>query len=143
MLKISRLADYATTVMVVLASQKKRSSTTQISRTIPFSPATISKILKLLNGSKLIDSERGVNGGYCLVKSPKAISIAEIITAIDGRPAITKCSSYSNRCEYHFVCGLRNNWRIVNGLVFEVLNNLSLADMKKPLAEKQIISHQI
>ncbi len=61
MLKISRLADYATTVMTILASGKtERYSAAQIARTTPLSAATVSKVLKLLNEGKLVNSERGI-----------------------------------------------------------------------------------
>ncbi len=63
MLKISRLADYATIIMTILASKQERFSAAQIARAIPLSMATVSKVLKLLNESKLVNSERGVNGG--------------------------------------------------------------------------------
>ena len=130
MLKISRLADYATTVMAILASREKCFSAAQVARATPLSMATVSKVLKLLNESKLVNSERGVNGGYQLARPPEAISIAEIITAIDGNPAITKCSRSESQCEHYTVCRLRNNWQLINKLVFEVLDSLSLADMK-------------
>ncbi|WP_100623164.1 SUF system Fe-S cluster assembly regulator [Candidatus Coxiella mudrowiae] len=142
MLKISRLADYATMVMTILASRQERFSAAKIARVTPLSMATVSKVLKLLNESKLVNSERGVNGGYQLARSPEAISISEIITAIDGKPAMTECSRAENRCEHDTVCGLRNNWQLINGLVFEVLDSLNLADMKKPLTKKRITTFQ-
>lgn len=133
MLKISRLADYATTVMTILASRQECFSAAQIARATPLSMATVSKVLKLLNESKLVNSERGVNGGYQLARPPGAISIAEIITAIDGRPAMTECGRSENQCKHDAVCGLRNNWQLINKLVFKVLDSLSLADMKKTI----------
>lgn len=136
MLKISRLADYATTVMTILASREVCFSAAQVARVTPLSMATVSKILKLLNESRLVNSERGVNGGYQLARPPETISIAEIITAIDGRPAMTECSRSENQCKHDTVCGLRNNWQFINRLVFRVLDSLSLADMKKPLTRK-------
>ncbi|MFW0078956.1 MAG: hypothetical protein AB8Y71_01100 [Coxiella endosymbiont of Haemaphysalis qinghaiensis] len=46
MLKISRLADYATTVMTILASREKCFSVAQVTRATPLSMATVSKVLK-------------------------------------------------------------------------------------------------
>lgn len=137
MLKISRLADYATTVMTILASGKtERYSAAQIARTTPLSAATVSKVLKLLNEGKLVNSERGVNGGYQLARAPQSISIADIITAVDGKPAMTECSRDANRCEHNAVCGVRENWQLINTLIFDVLDSLNLADMQKPLLKR-------
>ncbi|PMB54730.1 Iron-sulfur cluster regulator IscR [Coxiella-like endosymbiont] len=142
MLKISRLADYATIIMTILASKQERFSAAQIARAIPLSMATVSKVLKLLNESKLVNSERGVNGGYQLARSPERISIADIITAIDGKPAMTECSRAENRCEHDTVCRLRNNWQLINELVFEVLDSLNLVEIKKPLIKRRISTFQ-
>ncbi|WP_267256901.1 SUF system Fe-S cluster assembly regulator [Coxiella endosymbiont of Ornithodoros maritimus] len=137
MLKISRLADYATTVMTTLPSSKaERYSAAQIARKTPLSAATVSKVLKLLSEGKLVNSEREVNGGYQLARSPETISIADIITAVDGKPAMTKCSRGANRCEHNAVCGVRENWRLINTLIFDVLDSLNLADMQKPLLKR-------
>ncbi|MFW0094761.1 MAG: SUF system Fe-S cluster assembly regulator [Coxiella endosymbiont of Haemaphysalis qinghaiensis] len=130
MLRISRLADYATTVMTILASREKCFSAAQVAWATPLSMATANKVLKLLNESKLVNSERGINGGYQLARPPEAIRIAEIVTVIDGNPAMTKCSQSESQCEHCTVCGLRKNWRLINKLVFEVLDSLSLSDMK-------------
>ena len=137
MLKVSRLADYATTVMSILASrQMERFSAAEIARLTPLlSAATVSKVLKLLNESKLVNSERGVNGGYQLARAPELISIAEIVTAIDGRPAMTECSRGKNQCEHDAVCSLRDNWQFINAKMFEILDSLSLANMRKPLSK--------
>lgn len=142
MLKISRLADYATMVMTILASRKERFSAAQVARATPLSMPTVSKILKLLNESKLVNSERGVNGGYQLARSPEAISLAEIITAIDGKLAMTECSRAEHICEHHACCRLRNNWQVINELIFQVLDSLNLADMKKPLTKRRITTCQ-
>lgn len=136
MLKVSRLADYATMIMSILASrQMERCSAAEIARLTPISMATVSKVLKLLNESKLVNSERGVNGGYRLAKAPESISVAEIVTAIDGRPAMTECSRGESQCEHDAICSLRNNWRFINTKMFELLDNLSLANMRKPLSK--------
>lgn len=136
MLKISRLADYATTVASILASrQMERFSAAEIARLTPISTATVSKVLKLLNESKLVNSERGVNGGYQLARAPESISIADIITAIDGRPAMTECSRGKNQCEHDAVCGLRDNWQFINAKIFGVLDSLSLANMRTALSK--------
>lgn len=137
MLKISRLADYATTVMTILASGKtERYSAAQIARTTPLSTATVSKVLKLLNEGKLVNSERGVNGGYQLARSPETISIADIITAVDGKPAMTECSRGTNLCEHKAVCGVRENWQLINTLIFGLLDSLNLLDIQKPLLKR-------
>src|SRR3546814_17505309 len=52
---------------------------------------TVSKILKMLAKGGLVESRRGVNGGYVLTRRPEDISAAEIIAALDGPVALTAC----------------------------------------------------
>lgn len=134
MLKISRLADYATRVLFFLtAHPQQRYSANQVASGINISAPTVSKVLKLLNEAKLVNSERGVNGGYQLAKAPDEIQVAEVIVAIDGRVAMTDCSKGDNICAHHQSCELRNHWQSINSIVSNVLRNLTLADMQRPL----------
>ncbi len=134
MLKISRLADYATTLMSALAkSPEKRFSAAQLSLEAHLSTPTVSKVLKLLNEAGLVNSERGVTGGYRLSRLPESISLADIISAIDGTPAMTECCKGENVCEHDRVCGLRDNWQVINSVVFNVLSDWNLTDLNKPL----------
>jgi Fe-S cluster assembly protein SufB len=133
MLKISRLADYATRVLFLLAADpSKRYSATQVASETHISTPTVSKVLKLLNEAKLVNSERGVNGGYQLARAPEQIGVAEIIAAIDGRVAITECSRGDNICKHQNICELRGPWQMINKIVLNVLQDLTLADMLRP-----------
>lgn len=137
MIKISKLADYATVIMNFLASESGgRYSAAEIAAQTRISVPTVGKILKLLNEATLVNSERGVNGGYQLVSCPEDISLVEIITAIDGQPAMTECSKEENDCcTRGDMCELRGNWQLINRVIFNALDSLSLADMNRPLAE--------
>ena len=134
MIKIRKLADYATVIMGHLAQMpKERYSAAQVAKALQINLPTASKVLKLLNEAQLVNSERGVNGGYQLVCSPDQISVAQIITAIDGKPAMTECSKGEALCSRNAVCQLRGNWQLINKAILNLLENLSLADMSRPL----------
>lgn len=138
MIKISKLADYGTVIMDFLASNpEERYSAALIAKAVHISIPTVSKILKLLNEAGLVNSLRGVNGGYQLSRLPEQISLTEIITAIDGKPAMTECSKGTDICALDRVCHLRGNWRFINHLILSIFSNLSLADMSRPLGTIQ------
>lgn len=139
MIKISRLADYGTLIMdFLVANPAQRYSASQIAKKIHLPIPTVSKILKLLNEARLVNSSRGVNGGYQLSRSPAQITLADVVTAIDGKPAITECNMGVDVCSLASVCQLRDNWHYINRLVLDVLSGFSLADMNQPLARKNI-----
>ncbi len=137
MLKISKLADYSFIILNDLAAEPERcySAAVLAGRTGIALP-TVSKLLKLLNEAGLIISSRGASGGYRLVKDPQQLSLSEVIAAVDGVPAITECCQADNGCVYDARCTLRSNWQYINRLMMDVLNQFTLADLKRPLAIK-------
>ncbi len=136
MFKISKLADYATVILSLLAGVAgKKYSATGVSELTGIPVPTASKVLKLLNEANLVISTRGVNGGYQISRAPEEINLQDIITAIDGKPALTECVQDDQACQHHVTCCLRPNWQAVNQKLLAVLAGLSLADMNRPAAQ--------
>ena len=134
MIKISKLSDYATVILSMLAqTPMQRVSANQIAEGTQLPIPTVSKVLKLLNEAKLVSSTRGTNGGYTLCRCPTLISVAEIIHAIEGELAMTECSKEALSCSRNEFCGLRHNWQYINYMMVMLLQQLSLADMNQPL----------
>ena len=80
MLRVSKLTDYATEVMTVLAAAPARvHSAQELAERVRLELPTVSKLLKQLASAGLIESFRGVNGGYRLAREPERISIADIV----------------------------------------------------------------
>jgi FeS assembly SUF system regulator len=136
MIKISRLADYAAMIMEVLASHPiQRLSAAQIAQKTPIAMPTVSKVLKALNEAKLVTSERGAHGGYQLGRPPAQITVADIITAIDGKPMMTLCAEEKGVCAHDRVCRLRHHWRLISMAIFNVLNGITLLELCHPQGE--------
>ncbi len=135
MLKISKLADYGTIIASFLAkSPGERFSASLIAEQTHIPAPTVSKVLKRLSQHNLVTSVQGANGGYYLTRAADAISLVELVAAIDGSPALTECSQSNNCCTQDAHCSLRSNWQFINNLVLDVLRDITLADMLKPLA---------
>ncbi|MBB3225697.1 FeS assembly SUF system regulator [Luteibacter sp. Sphag1AF] len=130
MLRVSRLTDYATVVMTVIAAHPVDVlSTAQIADETRLELPTVSKLLKLLGHAGLVDSFRGVNGGYRLARAPEAISLADIVEAMEGPIGMTECSVAHGHCERESQCGVRGSWQQVSGAVDGVLRAMTLAQM--------------
>ena len=143
MLKISKLADYATVIMSFLALKPGQVwSAVQIAEQVQVAAPAVSKILKLLARADLVMASRGAIGGYRLVRASSTITVAEIIAAVDGHPALTECSQKNTLCAQHTVCAIRGNWQLINRVVLQALQSISLADMTQPL-NAQILLQQI
>lgn len=134
MLRLSKLTDYGTSVMTVLALNPEAvCNAVEIAEMTHVSAPTVSKILKSLAREKLVLSSRGAHGGYRLARTPEKISMAEIITALEGPIALTECAHSSSHCGIESRCGVRSNWQKINGAVRDALHGISLAEMASPL----------
>ena len=142
MLRISKLADYATLIMHTLALESARTfSATEIAKHAHITVTTASKTLKMLLEAGLVTSVRGAGGGYRLVRAADRITLAEVITAIDGQPALTECNLSNKLCAQDSVCALRNNWRLINQVIITALQSVTVADMTRPLNENKLMQH--
>ncbi len=132
MLRVSKLTDYATEVMAALADAPARvHSAQELAERVRLELPTVSKLLKQLAHAGLVDSFRGVNGGYRLARASERISVADIVTAMEGPIGMTECSAQSGLCGLEPHCGVRVNWQRINQAIAEALAGVSLADMLK------------
>jgi len=136
MLRISKLTDYATVILSFLALDPTRiASATMIAQAVHLSAPTVSKLLKILLEAHLVKSFRGTGGGYQLAKPAQNITIAEIVTAIEGNLAMTECCAPTSACAIHALCGIKENWQVINKIILTALAGLTLNDMNQPLRE--------
>jgi FeS assembly SUF system regulator len=136
MIRLGKLTDYG----LVLMSQIARQPVTQLHTARDLAAQcqlplpTVSKVLKLLLQSGLLASHRGIKGGYGLVREPRLISIAEIISALEGPLALTECSTdVEGMCGLELSCPIKDNQRVINKVIREALRDLMLSDLNRPL----------
>ena len=142
MLKISKLADYATVIMTFLAQHPNhRYSATAIAEQTHLGVPTVTKLLKRLAEHQLLKSIRGTQGGYQLNLLPQTINVAKIIAAVDGDFGITECGQIHSKCVHEKHCDIRGNWRYINAVVLGVLENITLAEMCEALIAKPLVFH--
>jgi len=135
MLRITKLTDYGVVLMTHVAGSidrqpwNARDLAAEASLPLP----TVSKILKSLVRGGILDSHRGVKGGYSLTRDPSEISVAEIIGALEGPIAITECvASAPGSCDQEALCSIRANWQLINRAVYGALEKITLAEMVRP-----------
>lgn len=131
MIKLSKMTDYAVVILAEMARGKGALMTaSSLSAQTGLPEPTVSKVLKLLVKGDVIVSTRGVNGGYTLEKAPDSVTIAAVITALDGPVALTACVEGSEECcSLEHKCPLKGQWNPVNAAMKAALENVTLAQM--------------
>ena len=141
MLRISRLTDYGTMILVHLGSHDGRvCSASDVAASTHVALPTVQKILKILTRAGLVASARGVEGGYSLSSAPSSISAAKILDALEGPIAITECSNAESHCELESLCQVGTAWQKINKAIYAALSDITLADLTRPPREFPAIS---
>jgi FeS assembly SUF system regulator len=133
MLRLSKLTDYATVILSFMAKDTDVHAAMEIASSTGIALPTVSKILKLLVNAKVLISTRGAKGGYALARPPEQITVAAVISALEGPIALTECSISQQGCEQASGCGIRGNWNLINQTIHNALESVTLADMIRPV----------
>ncbi|MCB1530173.1 MAG: SUF system Fe-S cluster assembly regulator [Rhodospirillales bacterium] len=136
MIKLTKLTDYAVVILAEMAARKGvllQASGLAVKTALP--EPTVSKVLKLLAKGGVVTSVRGAGGGYMLDKMPEEISVAAVVTALDGPVALTACVEGSDECcAREEDCPIKGQWNPVNMAMREALEGVSLAQMMRHAA---------
>jgi FeS assembly SUF system regulator len=138
MLRMSKLTDYGIVLLTHFAKNPEGKSLTarELSAITRVPLPTVGKLLKTLCRGEILESHRGINGGYKLTQPPHAITVASIIELLEGPVALTDCSNTETGvCDLENHCPVKSNWRKINTVVQQALEALTLADMTLALPE--------
>ncbi len=90
----------------------------------------LAKLLQTLAKNGLVASHPGPTGGYKLLRSPAAISIAEVLTVIDGPLSILQCSNgHGDTCKQFSHCTIRDPLAEIERRVKNLLLDITLEDV--------------
>ncbi|MFM8386131.1 MAG: SUF system Fe-S cluster assembly regulator [Planctomycetia bacterium] len=132
MLRITRQTDYGIVLLARFASLPAGTvrNAKELAAEEGLPAPMASKILKALGRHGLLRSHRGASGGYSLSRPPHSISVAEIITALEGPIAMTEClGAQARACALSASCPTRPNWARINTAIAGALSDVHLSDM--------------
>lgn len=145
MIKLSRMSDYAVVVLGVIHKSPTDSlSASQIALASLLPEPTVAKVLKLMAMGGLVTSQRGVNGGYALTRTPLDMTVYDIVTAIEGRVALTACvdGGEDTPCALEKHCTMSGRWDRVNEAVRVAFQSVTLADMLAYVPTMRVMAPQ-
>ncbi|MDA1099708.1 MAG: SUF system Fe-S cluster assembly regulator [Proteobacteria bacterium] len=139
MIRLNKMTDYAVVMLSHMAGDHGKVVTAAriaLDSGVPL--PSVSKLLKQLGKANILISHRGAGGGYSLGRAAKNISVAEIVTALEGPIALTACiDGADTSCGSLPLCAMSGHWNQVNRAIEGALQGVSLADMMpRPFAFK-------
>jgi FeS assembly SUF system regulator len=131
MLRISKITDYGIVLLTELARGQSGElhAARELSQSVALPLPVVSKTLKALTRHGLLVSHRGAKGGFSLARAPEKIAVAEVIDALEGPVGLTECASAAGECQRESICGVREPWQHINGVIVRALRNVTLADL--------------
>ncbi len=129
---MTRASEYALLSLIVIAKADKPLDAESLSSDLDISKSFLAKILQSMARNGILNSFKGVNGGFSLAKDPAEISVQDIMCAAEGKnPAVFDCSASEKSCpsDKASTCQI---WPFLNrlqGKIDTFLNSLSLAEI--------------
>lgn len=131
-MRLSSLADYAVVMLSAAARHDGRARLTAnlLADETGVPLPTAQKLMGRLTTAGLLESARGTGGGFRLARDPAAISLADIIEAVEGPIAMTACVEQGKHdCGLEGACRVQPHWSVVNNAVKGALGGVSLASL--------------
>lgn len=137
-MKVSTKGRYALRLMLDLAMHKDDGciSIKTVSQRQDISEKYLEQIIKMLSKAKLVESTRGAQGGYKLVKDPKEYTVGEILRVTEGSLAPVECLNDDCACENCENCVTIEIWQNVLDAINEVVDNITLDYLVKKQQNK-------
>jgi Rrf2 family protein len=133
-MKITSSIEYATRLMVTLASQHGGApvSAERLAEIDNVPADYVSQLLVKLRRAGLVTSHRGSAGGYALSREPAAIKLAEVVRAVDGAVFEEVCGRYeagTKDCRHQGQCSISPVWTKLGDLVTGYFESVTLASI--------------
>jgi len=138
-MRLSSMADYAVVTMCAAARHcgMTRVSASELADETGLPLPTVQKLVSLLSRAQLLRATRGSGGGLQLARPAAAITLADIVEAVEGPIALTTCVEHGRHdCALEACCSVRPHWGVVNETLRGALAGVPLTRLAQPqLAE--------
>jgi len=130
-LRISSRCEYGLRAMIYLARAGRTDPVplTEIAHREEMPTAFLERVLARLREGGLVASTRGASGGYRLSRPAEAISVADIVTAIEGPLSLVGCLPDEGGCARAGSCASQRVWRRLDDAINGALGGISLDEL--------------
>jgi len=132
MLKFSRKVDYGLILLSKLRDEPGASSAREVAERYRLPQPMVANILKALTGAGILASTRGAQGGYELARDPQAITLAELVQALEGPFSLVECTSGEPNCKFISLCPTHDPLQVVHRKFEEFMSGLTIAQIIGP-----------
>lgn len=143
-MKLSTKGRYGLRAFIDLAvwGEQEPVSLTSIAERQNISLSYLEQLMAKLKRAGLVNSIRGVNGGYVIAKPAEEISVGDVLRALEGDLAPVECvgigsDNENTRCNGSSRCVSRIVWKRINDSINETVDNIYIGELVKESKKEQ------
>lgn len=128
---LTRSATHAIRAMVALAALApgEYGRTSEIAELAGVPRNYLGKILFLMSRRGLVESQRGLGGGFRLSRSADRISLHDVIDSVEDITRWNECAFGEKSCSEDHPCALHGRWGRVRDAYFSLLKDTSVGEL--------------
>jgi len=157
MLSLTRKSDYALVALSLLAKRWHAGdgpiSAREVAERFGLPKPLLMNVFKELAQARILDSTRGVAGGYALAAHPAQLTVLEVVTALEGPPRLATCADGlpivgQAGCPIESGCPIREPIRRIHVRLLRLLGAMTLQELlddetPDPTAEAPAAAHPL
>ncbi|AJR22946.1 MULTISPECIES: RrF2 family transcriptional regulator [Sphingobium] len=156
-MRLSSFADYAVVLMSAAArhcgagagldpatSKYVKMNATTLSAETGIPLPTAQKLVSRLSAAGLLESSRGTGGGVRLSRPPAAITLADVVEAVEGPIAMTACTEMgAHDCSLEQDCRVRPHMNVANNAIRSALAAVTIASLAREVTPPPFVSGEV
>jgi len=133
---ISQTGQYALRAVLYLARQPNGgySLARDVAEAVDVPQHYLCKVLQALSRARVLESQRGVNGGFRLARSPSDVTLLQVLEPVQDVFARGECLLGRRRCNVNIACGLHGPWTDLIQQYHAFLEDTTVEDLVGALA---------
>lgn len=137
MLQLTKRTEYGLIALVHLAGRRGgRTSAREISERYQVPRRLLAEVLKHLARAGLVESQRGAQGGFELVRDPSTITVGEVVTELEGAPTLASCDVADlfsrGDCDVLHHCPIRSPLQRIREGIWRQMEHTTLEQLADP-----------
>ena len=139
-MRISAKGEYAIRALLDLAVHHGEGLVPiqEVARRLGIPQRYLEQVLLLLKRAGLLESKRGSAGGYQLVRAPAAISVGEVLRAVEGRvTALEVAGRHPSRAGEGAYSDLAPLWREIAAAIAAVIDRTTFGDLAEQVKARR------
>ena len=140
MLALTKKTGYGLIAMTYLAGldEGEVASAREIAERFDVPTSLLMNVLKELSAAGYVESVRGAHGGYRLALDPEEVSVADLVTAVEGPIRLAQCVAGKDRradsepCRLVERCPVADPVHRVQRRLSDFLKTVTLAEIAAP-----------